>query len=304
MSTTPLPLRFQIGTHTLMAIQRDLVHVPLSLEDVMAGRLPVLPPLDRTAQGYAIRSLPADRRDAMAYAGGSMIACVRQHYNRYFADLKDGFDHYFAGLPAATQLRLRRLAKQAAEVSGGVLDVRRFRTPDEMLGFHDVARRISIRGYQDRLFTGGLPDDDAFVASMQSLAAADRVRAWLLYIAGEPAAYLYCPLNGDTLRHEHAGIDPAFADFSPGGVLHLEAMRDLFQERRFIRYDFIEGECSHKRQLATGGIPCIDMLLLRASLANRLTTVALGGFDRAAVIARQANDALGLNRLAEKLRRT
>jgi CelD/BcsL family acetyltransferase involved in cellulose biosynthesis len=190
-----------------------------------------------------------------------------------------------------------------ADVSSGLLDIRRFRTPDELLCFHDVARRISIRTYQERLMGGGLPDDDAFVQAMLALAAADKVRAWLLYIAGEPAAYLYCPVVGDTVRYDHVGHDPAFSDFSPGAVLHLEAMRDLFDEGRFARFDFTEGEGQHKRQLATGGVACVDMLLLRASLANRLTTVALGGFDKATAAAKQATETLGLQRVTRKLRR-
>lgn len=303
MSATPLPLRFQVGARTLMAIQRHLVRVPLSLDDAMSGRLPVLPPLERAAHGYAITSLPADRRDAMALAGGGMIAFVRQHYQRYYADLHGSFDRYVDGLSANARSTLRRKARKVAEVSGGDLDIRSFRTPDEIMAFHDVARRISIRTYQERLMGGGLPDDDVFIDAMLKLAAADRVRAWLLYIAGEPAAYLYCPVVGDTVRYDHVGHDPAFSDFSPGAVLHLEAMRDLFEEGRFARFDFTEGEGQHKRQLSTGSIECIDMLLLRASLANRLTTVALGSFDKATAAAKQATELLGLQRVTRKLRR-
>jgi len=303
VSTTPLALRFQVGARTLMSIRRDLVRVPITLDEAIAGRLPTLPPLDPTAHGYAITSLPADRGDAMAHAGGGMIAYVRQHYTRHFTDLRSDFDRYLAGLSANTRQQLKRKSRRVAEVSGGTLDVRRFRTPAEMQQFHDVARRISLRTYQEKLLGGGLPDDDAFVSMMMTLAAADRVRGWLLYVAGEPAAYLYCPIVGDTVRYDHVGHDPAFSDLSPGAVLHLEAMRDLFAEQRFARFDFTEGEGQHKRQLATGGIACIDMLLLRASIANRLTTVALGTFDRTTAGAKQIVEGLGLQRYARKLRR-
>ncbi len=299
----PLPLRFQIGAHTLMAVQRQLVRVPLSLDEALAGRIPVLPPLDRAAHGYSITSLPADRRDPMAYAGGGMIAFVRQSYTRHFIDLSGDFDGYLAGLSANTRSVIRRKARKATEVSGGTLDVRRFRTPDEIAHFHDIARRISMRTYQERLLGGGLPDDEGFLRSMYALAAADQVRGWLLYIAGEPAAYLYTPIQGGVVRYDHVGHDPAFNDLSPGGVLQMEALRDLFGEGRFRRFDFTEGDGQHKRQFATGGVDCIDMLLLRASLANRLTTVALGNFDRAAALGKKATHQLGLHGLARKLRR-
>lgn len=303
MTAVPQPLRFQIGARTLMAVQRQLVRVPLSLDEAMEGRLPVLPPIDRNAHGYAITSLPADRRDAMAFAGGGMIAFVRQHYTRHYIDLTIGFDAYQAHLSSNTRSAMKRKARKVAEVSGGTLDVRRFRTPDDMTTFHDIARRISLRTYQERLLGSGLPDSDAFLRQMYSMAAADSVRAWLLYVAGEPAAYLYCPVQGGVVRYDHVGHDPAFNDLSPGGVLQMAALGDLFAEGRFTRFDFTEGDGQHKRQFATDGVQCIDMLLLRASLVNRLTTVALGGFDRSMALGKRITNKLGLQKAAKRLRR-
>lgn len=303
MTAMPLPLRFQVGARTLMAVQRQLVRVPLSLDEAMEGRLPVLPTLDRAAHGYAITSLPADRRDAMAFAGGGMIAFVRQHYTRHYVDLTIGFDAYQASLSANTRSTIKRKTRKVSEVSGGTLDIRRFRTPDEMTTFHDIARRISLRTYQERLLGGGLPDDDGFLRQMYSAAAADLVRAWLLYVAGEPAAYLYCPVQGGIVRYDHVGHDPAFNDLSPGAVLQMAALGDLFAEGRFSRFDFTEGDGQHKRQFATGGVACIDMLLLRASLVNRLTTVALGGFDRSMALGKRATQKLGLEKVTKRIRR-
>lgn len=298
-----LPLRFQIGARTLMAVQRRLVRVPLSLDEALGGRLPVLPPLDRDAHGYAITSLPSDRRGSMAYAGGGMIAFVRQRYTRHFIDLSIGHDAYLAGLSANTRSGMRRKLRKVIAASGGALDIRRFRTPDEIAQFHDIARRISMRTYQERLLGGGLPDDAGFLRAMHALAAADQARGWLLYIAGKPVAYLYTPAQGGVVRYDHVGHDPAFNDLSPGSVLQMEALRDLFAEARFRRFDFTEGDGQHKRQFATGGVDCIDMLLLRATLANRLTIVALGNFDRAAALGKRVTGHLGLHALARKLRR-
>ncbi len=299
----PLPLRFQIGARTIAAVQRQLVRVPLTLDMVLDARLPTLPPLERAAHGYAITSLPLDLGGAMAVAGGGMIAHVRQRYTRHYADLTIGFDAYRSGLSGNTRSGLKRKAKRVMDVSGGVLDVRRFRTPDELSLFHDTARRISLRTYQERLLGGGLPDDPAFLRSMYTLAAAGAVRAWLLYVGGEPAAYLYCPIENGTVRYDHVGHDPAFNDLSPGGVLLLEAMRDLYAEPGLRRFDFTEGDGQHKRSFATHGAECLDMLLLRASLANRATLAALDAFDRSAALGKRAVARLGLAGVAKKLRR-
>jgi len=299
----PTALKFEVGARTVMAIQRALVRVPLTLDDAREGRLPALPPLDRHAHGYSVTSLPEDRLAAMTYASGGMLPFVRQRYTRYYTDFAGGFDGWFDGLSANTRQQLRRKAKKIAAESGGDLDVRAFRTPHELEEFHDIARRISLRTYQERLLGSGLPDTPEFLQSMVALAAADQVRAWLLHIHGEPAAYLYCPIVGDTVIYAHVGHDPAFNDLSPGQVLHLEAMRDLFDEGRHAKFDFTEGEGQHKRQLASGGVACVDLLLLRPSLANRLTTVALGGFNGGVALAKRGVNAAGLGRIAKKVRR-
>jgi CelD/BcsL family acetyltransferase involved in cellulose biosynthesis len=299
----PTALKFEIGARTLMAVQRALVRVPLSLDDARAGALPVLPELAREAHGYSVTSLPEALHDALVAASGGMLPFVRQRYTRHFTDFAVGFEGWFAGLSSNTRQNLKRKAKKIAAECGGQLDIRRFSTPGELEVFHDIARRISLRTYQERLLGSGLPETPEFLAAMATAAAAGRVRAWLLHVAGEPAAYLYCPVAGDTVIYAYVGHDPAFNDLSPGQVLQFEAMRDLFAEQRFARFDFTEGEGQHKRQFATGGVACIDLLLLRPSLANRVTMAALGGFNRAVAGGKKAVYAMGLDGLAKKVRR-
>ncbi|TPG54877.1 GNAT family N-acetyltransferase [Sphingomonas glacialis] len=299
----PLPLRFQIGARTLGSIERRLVRVSLSLDAIIAGAQPALPPLGRGDDGYLVTSLPAAGLDALLRGAGGMIGYVRQRYPRHYADLTIGFAAYQAALSGNTRSGLKRKTKRVIELSGGALDVRRFRTAAELGDFHAVARGISQRTYQERLLGGGLPDDAAFVRAMTEQAAADQVRAWLLYVAGEPAAYLYCPIAGGTVRYDHVGHDPAFNDLSPGGVLMLEAMRDLYAEPGLRRFDFTEGDGQHKRSFATAGVACVDLLLLRPTLANRATIAALEAFDRGALWAKRAVARLGLERVARRVRR-
>lgn len=299
----PTPLKFEIGARTLMAVQRALVRVPLSLNDARSGAVPALPPLARAAQGYSITSLPEALLPAMIAASGAMLPFVRQRYTRYYLDFEGDFEGWFAALSANARQNLRRKARKIAQESGGALDVRRFAAPEEMEAFHDVARRISLRTYQERLLGSGLPESPEFVRTMLDRAAAGQVRAWLLYIAGEPAAYLYCPVEDGTVVYAHVGHDPAFNDHSPGAVLQMVAVQDLFDEAAFVTFDFTEGEGQHKRQFATGGVACVDLLLLRPSLANRATMAALGSFNRAVAGAKRAVLGAGLERLAKWVRR-
>lgn len=296
-----VPLKFMIGARTLFAAERRLIRVALSLAEARAGVLPALPPLPADADGYVVTSLPEALLPQLDRQRGG--AFVRQLYTRHWLDFAGGFDAWFATLSSNARQGLRRKARKLAGESGGGLDIRRFRTPAELQAFHAIARTLSQRTYQERLLDSGLPQDAAFVATMLSLAAANQVRAWLLYVAGKPVAYLYCPAQGDTLIYAHVGHDPAFNELSPGAVLQLEAMRDLFTEGRFASFDFTEGEGQHKRQFASGGIACADVLLLRPTLANRGLLAALRGFDGAMALAKRVVQHSGLEKRVRALRR-
>ncbi len=291
-----IPLKFQVGARTLFSLDRRLVRVPLSLDDALADRRPTLPPLTG-ADGYLVTSLPETQERAVAAVGQGLIVVPRQRYTRYYVDLSVG-EGWWTGLSSATRSTLKRKAKKA-----GALTVHRYRTPDEMAVFHSVAREIAAKTYQERLLGAALPDTPAFVRAMTALAAADDMRAWTLDVDGVPAAYLYCPARGRDLIYEYVGHDPAFGALSVGTLLQVEALCDLLAEGRFARFDFTEGEGQHKRTLSTGGVACVDLLLLRPTLANRAAVAALRAFDGAVALAKRVVARAGLESVAKRVRR-
>ena len=78
---------------------------------------------------------------------------------------------------------------------------------------------------------------------------------------------------------------------------------DAMTEGRFARMDFTSGEGQHKRTFATDGVPCVDLLLLRPTLANRLVLGALDRFDRAMALGKRAAAIPALRPLTQRLRR-
>ncbi len=297
---TPIALTFQIGARTLASVDRSLIRVPYTLDAVLAATPPVLPPLDAEGDGYLVTSLPEPLLPTLRRDG--MIGYVRQRYVRYHTDFAVGHGAWIAALSGSARATIKRKTKKLAAASGGTLDIRAYRTPDEFAAFHPLARRVSARTYQEKLLGAGLPAAGASLQGLVALAAADRLRAWLLSIAGEPVAYLCCTAHGDTLLYTYVGHDPGYNDLSPGTVLQAEAMTQMFDDR-FARFDFTEGEGQHKRLFATGGTPCVDLLLLRPTLANRATVAALAGFDRAVSLAKRAATHPALARVAKQVRR-
>ncbi len=297
-----VPLKFEIGARTLWSVRRRLVRVPLSLDAVLAGALPALPPVGG-ADGYAVSSLPQDRLAALLATTDGMLCLVRQSYTRWYVDLGVGFDAWWEALSGNTRSGLKRKAKRLAAASGGTLDVRRYGTSAEVEEFHALARVISARTYQEKLLDAGLPDTPAFRTAMLAGAAAGTVRGWLLCVDGEPAAYLYCPIAGATAIYAYLGHDPRFADLSPGSVLQVEALRDLFADPAVARFDFTEGEGQHKRGLASDGVACVDILLLRPTAANRATIAALTAFDGVVALVKRTVERAGLGTRVRRLLR-
>lgn len=300
MTATAVPLRFQVGARTLAAIPRRLVRVPLSLDAALSGAAPALVPLPDEADGYIITSLPESALPEAAAAG--LLSFARQRYTRYFVDLTAGEAAWRAGLSGQTRSTLKRKARKLAEASGGTFDIRAYRTAGEIAAFHPIARAVSAKTYQERLLGAGLPIDPIAVRRLIAEAGADRVRAWLLFLGGEAVAYLACTADGDTLRYDHVGHDPAHAALSPGTVLMDHALRGLFGDC-FARFDFTEGEGQHKRVFASGGVACCDLLLLRSTLANRAMVVAIRGFDGVMALGKRWAETPLLRRMARKLRR-
>jgi CelD/BcsL family acetyltransferase involved in cellulose biosynthesis len=292
---TPVALPLRIGARTLATIRRRLVRVALSLDDVLEGQVPTLP--DASRDGWLVTSLPAACVAQVETDG--RIVMVRQRYTRFYTDLTIGHDAWLAGLSSSARATLRRKTRKAAAAG---LTIRAYRTPEAFAAFHPLARMVSAKTYQETLLEAGLPEDAAAVADLMALAAADDLRAWLLLHEDTPVAYLCCTAQGSALRYDHVGHDPAWGPSSPGTVLHAAAMRDLFDDR-FARFDFTEGEGRHKRQFATGGVACVDLLVLRPTLANRATVLALAAFDRAVASAKRSARHSRLATLAKRLRR-
>jgi CelD/BcsL family acetyltransferase involved in cellulose biosynthesis len=294
-------LPFRVGARTLLSAQRRLVRFAMPLERRFV--LPDLPPLPRAADGYLVTGLRSDLGAELSSRHAELRAFIRNRYQRHYASLQGGFEAYLSGFSAKSRSTLKRKCRKLAERSGGVLDVRCYSRPDQVEEFHRLARAVSATTYQEKLLGAGLPEGEAALAEMKCLAGREAMRGWLLFLDGGPISYLYAPADGDTLIYAYLGYDPAHADLSPGTVLQVEAMRDLMDEGRFRVFDFTEGEGQHKRQFATGALDCVDLLLLRPTLANLAIGHSLTGFDAAVAAAKPAVAALGLSKLARAARR-
>jgi CelD/BcsL family acetyltransferase involved in cellulose biosynthesis len=301
--TAPIALPLRIGARTVGRISRRLVRVTVSLEEALLGQPPRLPPIDSDAHGYLITAMPAAAEAELKRQRPELQASVRQRYRRSYASLQGSYEAYLAQFSSKSRSTLKRKVRKATELSGGRLDLRSYSRPEEVELFHGLAREVSAKTYQEKLLGAGLPEGDAMLAEMHLLAAGGAFRGWLLFLDGKAISYLYAPAEGATLVYAYLGYDPDFADLSPGTVLQFEIMRELMEEKRFAYFDFTGGEGQHKKQFETGSIECVDLLLLRTTFGNIAVGKLLNGFDSGVALAKRGVHALGMERLARRLRR-
>ena len=298
-----VPIGFTIGSRRLLPVRRRLVSVAWDLPALLAGAQPAIPPLPDRADGYRLLSVPEEGIGAVRSAVAGYALELRQAYSRHFIDMGGGFDAYFAKFSGKTRSTLARKARKIEKECGGTLDVRAYRTPSEIEEFLALAAPVSERSYQERLLGAGLPRDAAAREAAAAFAAEDRLRAFLLFIGGRPVSYLWLTAGGGVLRYDHLGYDPDFAQLSPGTVLQLEALKQLFAEGLFTHFDFTEGDGPHKRLFATGSVRCATMLALRPTAANRLLRWSASAFDRTVAGASALADCAGVAGAARRLLR-
>ncbi len=266
-----VPLDFRLGEVTLFSVESRL-HVRNAefLGAAGEGEEPGEPgpALLADSQGVLIRSHPVAERLPRLARLGHTIRYVPSQYERYYVDLTWTKDRYFGKFSGKSRSTQRRKIRKFAKTTGGDLDWRVYRTPEELAEFHALARRISERTYQEKLLDAGLPDDEEFRDRMAALAGNDSVRAYLLFDQGQPVAYLYCPVRDGVLLYEYLGYDPRYTNLSPGTVLQWLALESLFEEGRFRLFDFTEGEGAHKEFFATGSRRCANIYFFRRSLRN------------------------------------
>lgn len=281
-----VPLRYWLGPFALAGVA---LKVRTPQEPAFVTDDPGLDAIAEAApwngvDGFFVRSLRIEEGAPRLALGPRHIRYVAARYRRAFIDLSGTYEAYLGKFSAKTRSTLKRKIRKFAELSGGDIDFRRYRTPNELAAFHRDARAISRRSYQEKLFDAGLPEDRDFLAEMRELAEADRVRAFLLFHDARPVAYLYCPIEDGRLIYAFLGYDPDYARHSPGTVLQMLALEHLFAEGRYRIFDFTEGEGEHKRLFATETVLCGDAYFLARRPALTATVrahAALCDLDRA-----------------------
>ncbi|NMW30562.1 GNAT family N-acetyltransferase [Altererythrobacter sp. RZ02] len=279
MSSTKTSVKFVVGSRVLLSVPKDLTTLSFSLADVVGGKQLTLPELTDDQDGFRVLSAPAGTLSTLGKQHPDFVIGGVQQYERHYIDMAGSFDEYLARFSSKTRSTLRRKHRKLIKDIGGEVEFREYRTPDEMDEFRDLALPLSRRTYQAKSLDAGLPESDEAHEERRHLASADKVRAYLLCVDGQPISYLYLPVIDDTIVYAFLGYDPDHAKFSPGTVLQLEALERLFAEGRYRYFDFTEGEGAHKAMFGTDAVNACSFFMMKKGLTNRMLLSSVDAFD-------------------------
>jgi CelD/BcsL family acetyltransferase involved in cellulose biosynthesis len=256
--------RFQLGENQFYARHFDVAVGTTHFLDIEGDpdqlTLPIAEYGERVS-AYVFLSHPVDRELPVLRSMGNVVRFASHQYRRGYVEVESTFDAYLARLSSNKRSQLKRKLKKFREHSGGTIDFRIYRTPAELETFHPLARKVSEKTYQEKLFKKGLPTSPAFLDDMRERATSPtpRVRGYLLFDQGAPIAYLYATIDGGCLTYDYVGFDPSAKDWSPGNVLQAQILENVFAEKLCRIFDFGEGESQYKDFFATASTRCADL---------------------------------------------
>jgi Acetyltransferase (GNAT) domain len=264
-STQLVRLKLLLGELKLGDIGLPGVVLKTHFADLMGTEIPG-PPTGGFPDGIDVIKYPSFPAEAdlprLTRLPGA-IRYIPARYRRHYIDMDGSFADYLQKFSSKSRGNRRREVRRFEEFSGGNIAWREFRSPQEMVEFHQLARQISRFTYQDRLLKAGLPDNEEFIERMMQLARNDAARGYVLFHGPKPVSFIYCSANAENLVYRYIGYDPEYQTWSPGTVLLYLVLERLFQEARFRMFDFTEGEGPQKELFANRSAWCADILYCR-----------------------------------------
>jgi hypothetical protein len=263
---TSIPIKFSLGEFTILKVNLHLCLAKYYFMDIKEG-VPTPPGiLPSEISGFYFPSYPLANRLKRIKFSSKYIRYISKQYRRFYIDMSLNYSEYLSKFSSKSRSTIRRKVVKFKKESGGLIDFREYKNPDEMRAFYPIALSISKRTYQEKLLGAGLPEDQSFQTEMFRLSENQAVRGYILFLNGIPVAYLYCPVINGCFVYNYLGYDPGFSKLSPGNVLQINVIKHLLSEGGHRAFDFTEGEGQHKKHFSTDYQFCGDVFFLEKRL--------------------------------------
>lgn len=203
-------------------------------------------------------------------------------------DLPRTSAEYFGKFSSKTRNTFRRKEKKLGEIK-----VIRCSTVDQVADFLRDAHQISVNTWQTEQFGLRVKNDASDLAQFTFLASQGALRSYLLYQDEIPMAFIIGNQHRGLYRYEEVGFDRKFHSLSPGQVLLLKVLDDMFGDNPPECFDFGMGDADYKRMLANVETTAGNIWLVPPGIRGRSLVTYLNGSRSIRQCGRQMIKVLG-----------
>jgi CelD/BcsL family acetyltransferase involved in cellulose biosynthesis len=209
-------------------------------------------------------------------------------------ELPQTADEYWKKFSGKTRSTFRRKLKKFGDNR-----LVKITKPEEVAGFLEHAEAISRQTWQTRHL--GLRVRNSMEERIRFEAAAriGLLRSYLWFVNGEPVAFLVGNQAHGIFNYEEVGYATSFAKNSPGQMMLLQVLDELFTVDRPHLFDFGGGDAPYKRMFGNQERESATMWVLPPGLRR---TLLLGYLRAYSAIKSEARRVIADSPLATKLR--
>jgi len=177
----------------------------------------------------------------------------------------ESFDAWWSGFSSKTRNTLKRKVKAFGEAR-----LERITLPEQVPDFLTHARTISEKSWQTELLGLRIRNDERELHLFHGLASEGTLRSYLLWQGGRPVSFCIGTQFNGLFNYEEVAYDRDVSRSSPGQVLVLKMLEDLFAEDSPRVFDFGGGDAEYKRQFGNAVSESGPVWLLRPGLKSQL----------------------------------
>lgn len=211
----------------------------------------------------------------------------QQHRHRIH--LPDSLDAYWQRFNSKSRNTLRRKVKQFGECH-----LERITSPEQISDFLGAAQEVARHSWQSDLLGLRIHNDDCELQLFTELASLSALRCYLLWKDDAPVSFCIGTQHNGVFHYEEVGYHRDFSRKSPGQVLVIKMLEDMFSHDPPAEFDFGGGDAEYKRQFGNDISESGHIWLLRPGLRSRLIVGYLGGRRLLGATLRSVLDRTGL----------
>ncbi|HVH43184.1 MAG TPA: GNAT family N-acetyltransferase [Labilithrix sp.] len=180
-----------------------------------------------------------------AEADGFRVFAPKGWQPRLKIDLPKTADEYWKKFSGKTRSTFRRKLKKF-----GTTRLQKVSRADEVAGFLAHAHEISKQTWQTRQLGLRVRNEGGELVQLEAAARAGLLRSYLWFVNDLPAAFLIGNQAHGVFNYEEVGYATAFAKNSPGQMMLLQVLDELFSVDTPHLFDFGGGDAEYKRMFS------------------------------------------------------